>query len=459
METIVLDFFTNSRTIRNDGRKYAPYLREKIMNINPTGDPDASTLLIYKNTKYLTDKDLKPLIKGGFLSNNIIDFYLKEVTEVADPQPICADIIEGWRLEESRNISEGLMNVIRNSTKERVILFPLLKNKHFSLLECDRVAKEFRFYDSISDEDRTSFAKNISKKVEETLNDIDFNVFQQWNFIVPQVTQQMGKTNCGVHVLLHGKLVNNREDRSVMECFQPENVKIFRNNLIEMSLISRYWADVPEKLTRILDPDKNPILVEMMDIDPPIVFMDVPFPDVPVDVVDLPLTEEHLLPGDVVDLLPVPPLNEESIQPVPVDIGENIIQIKILEGDHDLNTDTQKGIQGEPDLHVNHSWKNSNNLRELLKHFPTKTKMIATLKKEYLIMERWLENGFDFLNGTNRRKFQRYLREAKSKRESFGTSLEDIVRKIILESGGIIKKKPKRCKKCTQHKKNKNRKM
>ena len=459
METILLDFFANSKIIRNDGRKYAPYLREKIMGINPTGDPDASALLIYKNTKYLTDKDLKPLIKGGFLSNNIIDFYLKEVTEVADPQPICADILESWRLEESRNISEGLLNVIRNSTKERVILLPLLKNKHFSLLECDRVAKEFRFYDSINDEDRTTFAKKISKKVEDTLNDIDFNVFQQWNFIVPRVTQQKGKTNCGVHVLLHAKLVNNREDRSVMECFQPENVEIFRNNLIEMSLISRFWADVPEKLTLLLDPDKNPILVEMMDIDPPIVFIDVPFPAIPLDVVDLPLNEEHLLPGDVVNLLPTPPLNEENIQPVPVEIEGSIIEVKILESALDFNTEIQTGLQGQPDAHVNHSWKNSNNLRELLQHFPTKTKMIATLKKEYLIMERWLENGFDFLNGTNRRKFQRYLREAKSKRESFGTSLENIVKNIILESGGIIKKKPKRCKKCTKHKKNKNRKM
>ena len=84
--------------------------------------------------------------------------------------------------------------------------------------------------------------------------------------------------------------------------------------------------------------------------------------------------------------------------------------------------------------------------------------MIATLKKEYSTMERWLENGFDFLNETNRKKFQRYLHEAKSKRESFGT-LENNVKKIILESGSIVKKKTKRCKKCRQHKKNQNRKM
>lgn len=74
-------------------------------------------------------------------------------------------------------------------------------------------------------------------------------------------------------------------------------------------------------------------------------------------------------------------------------------------------------------------------------------------------MERWLENGFDFLNETNRKKFQRYLHETKSKREGSGTSLENIVKRIILESGGVIKKKPKQCKKCGQHKKNQNRKM
>ena len=177
--------------------------------------------------------------------------------------------------------------MIRNSTKECVILIPLLKNKHFSLLECGWVAKEFRFYDCISDEDRTTFVKKISKKLKEILNDIDFNVFQQWNFIVPQVTQQKRKTNCGVHALLHAQLVNNREDRSMMECFQPENVEIFCNNLIEMSLISSYWADVPEKMTRLLDPDKNPILVEMIDIDPSIVFIDVPFPAIPLDVMKI----------------------------------------------------------------------------------------------------------------------------------------------------------------------------
>ena len=171
--------------------------------------------------------------------------------------------------------------MIRNSTKECVILIPLLKNKHFSLLE------EFRFYDSISDEDRTTFVKKISKKLKEILNDIEFHVFQQWNFIVPQVIQQKRKTNCGVDVLLHPQLVNNREDRSVMECFQPENVEIFCNNLIEMSLISSYWADVPEKMTRLLDPDKNPILVEMIDIDPSIVFIDVPFPAIPLDVMKI----------------------------------------------------------------------------------------------------------------------------------------------------------------------------
>lgn len=60
------------------------------------------------------------------------------------------------------------------------------------------------------------------------------------------------------------------------------------------------------------------------------------------------------------NLLPIPPLNEENILPVPVEI-ENIpiIHINILEGALDLNTDAQEEVLGQPDVYINHSWKNS----------------------------------------------------------------------------------------------------
>ena len=172
------EFLRNSRVVRRNGQRWKPFLISEIMKY----EDGPGKIVVMKNGVSVRDKDLKPLLVGGVISDRLVDFLLPDVVLNNDPIPICLTVEDLFSLGSGR-IKNNLVYKLKNSKEERLILLPIVRFGHCAIVICNRQKQEATLYDSWPGDQMFNHAKGSEMKLENLLNTlIHYNYNPPWIF-------------------------------------------------------------------------------------------------------------------------------------------------------------------------------------------------------------------------------------------------------------------------------------
>ena len=389
-----LNFYGLSKAVRpNQYKTMLPFLMNLIMSYKCPDNPDEDEgrVILQKNQNFLTDKVLRPLLTGGYISNTLLDVLIPTVTcELENPPIVINSVLMYWLTSrydiEGRDNNDILRNMLRTSNISRLVVAPIVRFKHCVLLVGDREKKQFVIYDSAADKYTLSedgvkmknHVRNVSLKLQDVIEYMKESQFRsRWGFRYERVKIQDDNSSCGVHTTIHAALCYLNGDRSRRPEFSDVLVREYRKELLTKLFTKQLFPDSPSYVLRILK-------------------------ELPtVDIID---------PDKVI-------LTEEARKNVAVKEERQIRRVRV-----------QAAKTEHPD------WKNCRDYADLFNMFQKDSaKMQAILKENLPTIERWLQDpNFNFRGLRNKRRFEKFLLDAKTPPSSH-PSTYDLVREALAQ--------------------------
>ena len=392
-----LNFYGMSKAVRpNQYQTMLPFLKNLIMSYKCPENPDEQDegrIILQKNQIFLTDKVLRPLLTGGYISNTLLDVLIPTVTCELENPPIVINSYLMYSLtsrnDSDKNGNEILRNILRTSNISRLLVAPIVRFKHCVLLIGNREKKQFVIYDSAAEkwaltEDGVKmkqYVKNVSLKLEDMIEYMKESQFRsRWDFQYEQVKTQNDNSSCGVHTTIHAALCYLTGDRSMRPEFSDVLVRKYRKDVLKKLFTKQLFPDSPSYALRILK-------------------------ELPtVDIID---------PEKVI-------LTEEARKNVAEKEERQIRRVRV-----------QAAKTEHPD------WKNCTDYKDVFDMFQKDSaKMQATLKENLPTIERWLRDpNFNFRGLRNKRRFEKFLLDAKTppSRENLRPTTYDLVREALAQ--------------------------
>ena len=259
-----INFFGLSKAIRDSQvNKLHPFLVSLILSYKFPSNPDEDDqgrIILQKNNCFLTDKWLYPLVRGGYVSNILLDAIIPTVTCHLENPPIFINSYLMFALT-SRSDNVILKNIIRTSNESWPIIAPIVRFAHCVLLIANRMKKQIVIYDSAGDLwavtkdgiQMKQYIRNVSMKLEELLESLEQPINRStWNFQCGKVKKQSDGSSCGIHTTIHASLCHLWSDRRMRPEFSDENVRNYRGEVLKKLLTKQLFQDAGWLLGRLV---------------------------------------------------------------------------------------------------------------------------------------------------------------------------------------------------------------
>ena len=207
--------------------------------------------ILVKNNMGMTRTDLRALVGNNYLNDKIIDEYFLLIKQRNEREQTTADIevctvflyhmLDKFGLEEGSNRTKNWIK--SDLTKKDLILVPIHKLDHWSLVYIDNHFKTVYYLDSIIGSRKTSGAPGMMKKyIEEYYRrkgeEVTFKVK-----IRTDIPVQKNGVDCGVFVCQYAERVARRAPFS----FKQADMPAFRSKMLEEIAQGKLSAFQPYK--------------------------------------------------------------------------------------------------------------------------------------------------------------------------------------------------------------------
>ena len=359
MNTEIAAFFTKSIPIGRNGSHYIPTIYNMVATM------EDSDILIYKNGDILRVKDVKSLAPRKWITSQILNIALKDLTRIRVPYPVVMTLEDGESVLRRQQFGKAAINKLQGTDEARIILLPLWNQGHYTLVSIDRIADEIQFLDSSISSSPEDFPDEVFQKVRNAM----WNLYMQdrnYTFVQPKIRQQGNSYDCALHVLTHGMNINMSEyERTNDMRFSAQAMNELRKQLLASFLEDKVWADQEERQIRLLNPKYRAPQVEIIDI------------------------------------------SDDDIEDI----------------DHKNGRNPEKKQEPEPVLDEN--WKLVKSIKELEKKFGSIHKMETILRRNPETIKEWIQRSYEPVSSPNRfkfgplrnkLKFERMLKQTEAKR-------------------------------------------
>ena len=254
MERELLTFFAMSVAVRYPRQlpRFIPFLLHKI----ETGQEQE--ILVYKNGDRLTIRDMRSLSPRKWLISRVLDFALRDCTRVSRPYPLVISLMESNHLVRYSGFPASAVDRMINADVNRIVLIPLFKNGHYTLMTLDRGNQIARYFDSSVGCTPPEFPERVFQSLKLAFHEQNLKK-HTWHdelVLVQETVRQQGNNfDCALHVLTHAILVNAKINRLTDIRFCYESIFQLRKDLLNRFLEDRSWSDCEVQELRIRDPD------------------------------------------------------------------------------------------------------------------------------------------------------------------------------------------------------------
>ena len=262
MNTEIAAFFANSIPVGCNGYHFIPNINDMVSTM------EDNKILIYKNGDVLRVKDVKSLAPKKWITSQILNIALKDMTRISEPYPVVLSLDDGESVLRKQKFGNAALNKLRDTAVGRIILLPLWTRNHFTLVSIDRLADEIHFFDSSKSCSPEDFPDEVFQKVQNAMWNLQEGNF---TFVNHRTRQQGNNYDCALHVLTHGMTINmSIKERTNDIRFSQQSMYNLRRSLLANFLEDKVWADQEERQIRILNPEYRappPDIIEISDED------------------------------------------------------------------------------------------------------------------------------------------------------------------------------------------------
>ena len=356
MNTEIAAFFAKSIPVGRNGSHYIPTINNMVATM------EDSDIIIYKNGDILRVKDVKSLAPRKWITSQILNIALRDLTRIRAPYPVVMTLEDGESVLRRQQFGKAAINKLQGTDEARIILLPLWNQGHYTLVSIDRVADEIQFLDSSKSSSPEDFPDEVFQKVRNAMWSLHMQD-RDYTFVHPKIRQQGNSYDCALHVLTHGMNINmSAYERTNDMRFTATAMYELRKQLLASFLEDKVWADQEERQIRLLNPEYR---APQLDI------------------------------------------------------------IEISDDDTEIENGRNPEKKQEPEPVVDESWKLVKSIKELEKKFGSIHKMESILRRNPEIIKDWIQrsyepvsspNRFKFGPLRNRMKFERMLKQTEVKR-------------------------------------------
>jgi len=356
MNTEIAAFFAKSIPVGRNGSHYIPTINNMVATM------EDSDIIIYKNGDILRVKDVKSLAPRKWITSQILNIALRDLTRIRTPYPVVMTLEDGESVLRRQQFGKAAINKLQGTDEARIILLPLWNQGHYTLVSIDRVADEIQFLDSSKSNSPEDFPDEVFQKVRNAIWSLHMQD-RDYTFVHPKIRQQGNSYDCALHVLTHGMNINmSAYERTNDMRFTATAMYELRKQLLASFLEDKVWADQEERQIRLLNPEYR---APQLDI------------------------------------------------------------IEISDDDTEIENGRNPEKKQEPEPVVDESWKLVKSIKELEKKFGSIHKMESILRRNPEIIKDWIQrsyepvsspNRFKFGPLRNRMKFERMLKQTEVKR-------------------------------------------
>ena len=360
MNIEIAAFFAKSIPVGRNGSHYIPTINNMVETM---ADKE---IIIYKNGDILRVKDLKSLAPRKWITSQILNIALRDLTRIGVPYPVVMTLEDGESVLRRQQFGKAAINKLQDTDDTRIILLPLWNQGHYTLVSIDRIADEIQFLDSSKSNSPEDFPDEVFQKVRNAM----WNLHMQdrnYTFVHPKIRQQGNSYDCALHVLTHGMNINmSAYERTNDMRFSAQAMYELRKSLLASFLEDKVWADQEERQIRIFNPEYRAPQLDIIEI------------------------------------------SDDDIE----------------DTEHENGTNPEKKQEHEPVL--DEGWKLVKSIKELEKKFGSIHKMETILRRNPTIIKEWIQrsyeptsspNKFKFGPLRNKMKFERMLKQAEAKRK------------------------------------------
>ena len=246
MNTEIAAFFANSIPVGRNGYRLIPTINNMVSTM------EDSEMILYKNGEVLRVKDVKSLAPRKWITSQVLNMALKDMTRISVPYPVVLSLEDGESVLRKQKFGNAAINKLRDKAVGRIILLPLWKMNHYTLVSIDRMADEIHFFDSNKSCSPEDFPDEVFQKVQNAMwnsNMQDGN----YTFVNHKIRQQGNSYDCALHVLTHGMNINiTVRERTNDVRFSMQAMYDLRKSLLASFLEDKVWADQEERQIRLL---------------------------------------------------------------------------------------------------------------------------------------------------------------------------------------------------------------
>ncbi len=359
MNTEIAAFFAKSIPVGRNGYHLIPTLNNMVATMKD------SEPILYKNGEVLRVKDVKSLAPRKWITSQVLNLALKDLTRIRVPYPVVMTLEDGESVLRKQKFGNAAINKLQDTADGRIILLPLWNLGHYTLVSIDKIAEEIQFFDSSASSSPEDFPDEVFQKVQNAMRS---SHMQDGNymFVNQKIRQQGNSYDCALHVLTHGMNINMTVyERTNDVRLSAQAMYDLRKSLLASFLEDKVWADHEERQIRLLN------------------------------------SEYRALPLDVIE------------------ISDN--DVEVIEHEKEKNPEQEQ----EPEPVLDESWKLVKSIKELNKKYGSLQKMETILRRNPDVLKEWIQlryepasnpNKFKFGPLRNKIKVIRMLKQAEAKR-------------------------------------------
>ena len=339
MNTEIAAFFANSIPVGRNGYHLIPTINNMVSTM------EDNQIILYKNGDVIRIKDVKSLAPRKWITSQILNMALKDMTRISVPYPVVLSLEDGESVLRKQKFGNAALNKLRDTAVGRIILLPIWKMNHYTLVSIDRMADKIHFYDSNKSCSPEDFPDEIFQKVQNAMWNLNMQD-GNYMFVNHKTCQQGNNYDCALHVLTYGMNINMSVwERTNDVQFNQQSMINLRQSLLANFLEDKVWADQEERQFRLLK------------------------------------SEYRALPSEVIEL------SDDDVE--------------IIEHENGNNPEEDQ----EPEPVLDESWKLVKSIKELNKRFGSIHKMETILRRNPKIIKEWIQRSYEPASSPNKFKF------------------------------------------------------
>lgn len=211
--------------------KVLPLTPEQVERVMKCWKMPLSSIIVSSFQIDISSRDLQTLREGHWLNDNILDFYFNLIT-VANASVFCwtTHFFSTLKLRGYQGVARWAKRRKVDLTEKKLIFVPInILSTHWALAVVDNVAKDFRYYDSLSSGGNLQALRIIkSYMIEEGKKQnspISYETYKM-NHNMPSPQQGNG-SDCGVFTCISAKFLSRNKNLA----YDQRDTKILRQKM------------------------------------------------------------------------------------------------------------------------------------------------------------------------------------------------------------------------------------